>query len=216
MKTILRALSSLKGPFPVTDLANLPATPHSAFRLWLEDAIEQGEKEPHAMTLSTVDAYGHPDARVLILKNVDSRGWHFATKATSPKGCQIANRPFVAMTFYWPQLGRQIRIRGRAVELPASECASDFLERPDGSRSSAIASKQSQVLLDRKILEMEIGEAKSLLEENPGYVDPAWRVYAVDPVSVEFWQGAEDRTHQRVQYAKESGDNEWTRVALYP
>ncbi|KAL1608478.1 hypothetical protein SLS60_003420 [Paraconiothyrium brasiliense] len=216
MKSILRTLSSLKGPFPITNLADLPATPHSAFRLWLEDAIEQGEKEPHAMTLSTIDAYGHPDARVLILKNVDSRGWHFATKATSPKGSQIAVNSFVSLTFYWPQLGRQIRIRGRALELPASESADDFLERPDGSRISAVASKQSDVLLDGNTLENEIAKAKRLIEDTPGYVTPEWRVYAVDPVSVEFWQGAEDRKHQRIRYAKEIGDDEWTRAALYP
>lgn len=216
IKSILRALPSLKGPFLATDLTALPANPDSAFRIWLEDAIEQGVNEPHAMTLSTVDADGNPDARVLILKNVDSRGWHFAIKADSPKGAQISASPSVALTFYWSQLGRQIRIRGRAVALPESESADDFLERPIGSRVTAIASKQSEPMQDGKALTKRIEEARAFLEEKPGYVSPAWRVFAVIPASVEFWQGATDRMHQRARYEKQGENGEWAKVLLYP
>lgn len=215
-KTLLRGLPSLKGPFRDCDLTQLPDTPHAAFELWLQDAIDQGVKEPHAMTLSTVDADGAPDARVLILKNVDHRGWHFAIKGDSPKGVQIGASPNVALTFYWPALGRQIRIRGRANELPRSESADDFLGRPVGSRVTAIASVQSGVMLDKAEFDERINKARSLLEDDPAHVSPAWRVFAVAPQTVEFWQGATDRLHQRLRFEVHADDGIWARNALYP
>ena len=168
------------------------------------------------MTLSTVDEHGYPDARVLILKNVDHRGFHFAIKGDSPKGKQIINNPAVALTFYWSQLGRQIRIRGVAKELPASECAADFLERPAGSKITALASKQSEALTDRAALDQGLQMAKKKIEEQPDYVAPAWKVFAVAPNTVEFWQGATDRMHQRLNYHSSEGDETWLRDTLYP
>lgn len=215
-KTLLRGLSSLKGPFRPVDLASLPDTPHEAFHEWLQDAIDNDVKEPHAMTLSTVDEHGYPDARVLILKNVDHRGFHFAIKGDSPKGKQIINNPAVALTFYWSQLGRQIRIRGVARELPASECAADFLERPAGSKATALASKQSEVLTDKATLQQNFHEAKERIEAQPDYIAPAWKVFAVAPNVVEFWQGATDRMHQRLSYHISADDGTWIRDVLYP
>jgi len=216
IKSLLRGLPSLKGPFAVHDLSQFPETPRETFKLWLNDAIAQGVKEPHAMTLSTVDADGFPDARVLILKNVDERGWHFASKADSPKGHQIASSSKVALTFYWPQLGRQVRIRGEATELSASESAADFLERPLGSRATAIASRQSERLDETVDLGERIAKAEALIEGNPGYVSPLWRLYAVAPETVEFWQGATDRLHRRLRFEKVGEDRQWAKCALYP
>ena len=216
IKTLLRGLPSLKGPFKIDDFAHFPDTPQQAFKLWLNDAIAQGVKEPHAMTLSTVDADGLPDARVLILKNVDERGWHFASKADSPKGLQIASSPNVALTFYWPQLGRQIRIRGRATELSASENAADFLERPLGSRATAVASLQSERMDETIDLGGKIAEAQALIEGNPDYVSSLWRLYAVAPETVEFWQGATDRLHRRLRFEKRDENEQWVKCALYP
>lgn len=168
------------------------------------------------MTLSAIDANGHPDARVLILGNVDSRGWHFTIKACSPKGIHIGASSTVELTFYWPQLGRQIRIRGPALALPASECAQDFLERPIGLRIAAIASKQSEIMLDKSELEKRVVEAERGLDEIPGYIAPEWRVFAIDPVPAELRQGAEDRMHQRVRYEKQGRDHQCTKLVLYP
>ncbi|KAI4850390.1 pyridoxamine 5'-phosphate oxidase [Aureobasidium sp. EXF-8845] len=193
-----------------------PVTPHEAFHDWLQDAINNDVKEAHAMTLSTIDEFGCPDARVLILKNPDHRGWHFAIEADSPKGRQINNNPAVALTFYWPRLGRQIRIRGEAKELPVSECAADFLERPIGSKVTALASRQSEILEDTTALEQGLQEAKQKIESQPGYVAPAWTVLAVAPKTVEFWQGATDRMHQRLRYSMLDGDETWVRDVLYP
>jgi pyridoxamine 5'-phosphate oxidase len=215
-KTLLRGLLSLKGPFRPLDLASLPQTPHEAFHDWLEDAINNDVKEAHAMTLSTVDKFGCADARVLILKNLDHRGWHFAIKADSPKGRQINNNPAVALTFYWPQPGRQIRIRDEAKELSASECAADFLERPIGSKVTALASQQSEILADMTVLEQDLQQAKAKIEEQPDYVAPAWTVLAVAPKTVEFWQGATDRMHQRLRYSISDEDGTWSRDVLHP
>ena len=216
-KTLLRGLPSLKGPFRPLDITSLPNTPHEAFHDWLQDAINNNVKEPHAMTLSTVDEHGYPDARVLILKNLDHRGWHFAIKADSPKGRQITNNPAVALTFYWPQLGRQIRIRGVATELPDSESAADFLERPAGSKVTALASKQSEVLADTATLERNLKGAREKIEAQPEYVAPAWKVFAVAPKTVEFWQGATDRMHQRLRFrVSNEQDGTWSRDVLYP
>jgi pyridoxamine 5'-phosphate oxidase len=216
IKSLLRSLPSLKGPFKPDNFTPFPDTPQQAFTLWLNNAIAHGVKEPHAMTLSTVDADGFPDARVLILKNVDDRGWHFASKADSPKGLQIASSPKVALTFYWPQLGRQVRIRGRAAELSASESAADFLERPLGSRATAVASLQSERMDDTIDLGGRIADAQALIEGNPDYVSVLWRLYAVAPETVEFWQGATDRLHRRLRFEKHGEDGQWVKCTLYP
>lgn len=131
----LRDLKALEGPFDPVDFSAVGDSPQALFLDWLDEAIAAGIAEPHAMTLSTVDAEGHPDARMLILKNVDDRGWHFAISAASPKGRQIEANPAVALTFYWQNLGRQVRIRGRAVALDAAECAQDFLARSVDARA---------------------------------------------------------------------------------
>ncbi|KAI8719463.1 Pyridoxamine 5 -phosphate oxidase [Fusarium sp. LHS14.1] len=130
LRNQLRHLKVLEGPLSKCDFEAFPNTPQAAFELWMQEAIEARVKEPHAMTLSTVDDQGWPDARVLILKNVDTRGWHFAIKGNSPKGKQLVTNPYASLTFYWPEQGRQVRIRGRAVQLPEEECRQDFLDRP--------------------------------------------------------------------------------------
>ena len=216
LRTKLRTLKSLAGPFQDVNLDELPDTPHEAFELWLDEAIAAGVKEPHAMTLSTVDERGWPDARVLILKNVDSRGWHFAVNADSPKGQQIAGNNHVALSFYWPQLGRQIRLRGVASRLPDAECAQDFAARPLGSKVSAMATKQSRVLQGRDELLRAVGEAQKTIVEDPDQLLPKWTVYAVAPEAAEFWQGATDRLHQRLQYVPGIRSGQWQKQLLWP
>ncbi|KAF3025961.1 hypothetical protein E8E14_014984 [Neopestalotiopsis sp. 37M] len=210
----LRGLSSLKGPLPEFDPSILPDTPQKAFELWFDDAIAQGITEPHAMTLSTVDEQGRPDARVLILKDLDERGWHFAAKGTSPKGKQIEQNAEVALTFYWSKLGRQVRIRGTARAQSVEDCARDFAERPVSSKISAAASKQSDILTSPDDLKQALKSAEALFAENPDKVMPSWKVYAVAPTVVEFWQGATDRMHKRVVYKREG--EAWKKQALWP
>ena len=216
MKEILRKIPSLAEPLPEENLAALPECPQEAFKLWLTDALKAGVREPHAMTLSTVDENSLPDARVLILKNVDSRGWHFAIKAESPKGRQIETNPQVALTFYWPDLGRQIRMRGPAQALSPEECASDFLDRPLGSRTTALASKQSEIIEDKDEIRRRMDEAMAFLEKNPEHIEPGWRIYAVAPSVVEFWQGSSNRNHGRLRYELACEGERWSTARLWP
>jgi pyridoxamine 5'-phosphate oxidase len=122
----LRALKVLQGPFLPFDIESAPDDPTLLFLHWLETAIAHEVPEPHAMTLSTADQDGFPDARVLILKNVDSLGFHFAISAASRKGRQLSARPQAALTFYWQKLARQIRVRGVVVDLGPEASAADF------------------------------------------------------------------------------------------
>lgn len=215
-RTELRNTKVLEGPFPDLDFDKFPEIPHDAFKLWFHEAVAAGVREPHAMTLSTVDDQGHPDARVLILKNVDARGWHFAVKSDSPKGKQLAGNGHAALTFYWPQLARQIRLKGRAIELPEAESALDYQARPIESRISAVASDQSEVLFDRDTLIQNLAETKLKMSKDAMSGVEKWRVYTVAPDTVEFWQGEASRLHNRLQYTYNEGEDKWQKNLLWP
>jgi pyridoxamine 5'-phosphate oxidase len=214
MKDELRALKSLAGPFPPFDPDTAPDDPRALFASWLREAIEAGIKEPHAMVLSTVDAQGAPDARVLILKNLDHRGWHFATTDSGPKGRQIAGNPQVALTFYWPALGRQVRIRGLAARAEDMDCAADFLARPNGAKAVAMLARQSGPLESAQDLDMALAQQLRRLEEAPDLVAANWALFIVRPHAVEFWQGDEDRRHGRLRYLRDADG--WSRERLWP
>ena len=214
LRELLRGLKSLPGPYLPFDVAQAPRRPEALFAEWLQAAIDAGVREPHAMTLSTVDADGHPDARVLILKNVDEHGWHFAITRSSPKGRQVGHMPHVALTFYWPALGRQVRIRGVAHDMGAGIQAADFLARPLGSRAGGLLGRQSDVLESEQALEDALALQLRRLEAEPGLVAPQWAVYAVLPDVVEFWQGNEQRRHVRLRYVRD-GEG-WTTERLWP
>ncbi|MEU9004038.1 pyridoxamine 5'-phosphate oxidase family protein, partial [Streptomyces sp. NPDC048551] len=133
-----------KGPLPDFDPEQAPADPVRLFLSWLVEAVADGVRDPHAMTLSTVDPAGDPDARVLILKGVDASGWQFSGHAFSPKGGQLAGHPRAALTFYWPQHGRQVRIRGSVMPGTSEENAADFLDRrPQPVRKRCWAARAS-------------------------------------------------------------------------
>lgn len=212
----LRALPALAGPFPPVDFSCAPASPQDLFLDWLDAAIHAGIREPHAMTLCTVDEAGCPDARVLILKSVDERGWHFASSGHSPKGRQIQAQRAVALNFYWKELGRQVRIRGVARPLDGTESAQDFLARSLDARAGVLLAKQSAPLESPAEVGPAISAARKRLEADTGLIAPSWHVYAVAPSIVEFWQGAVDRLHQRLCYQRDDGESPWRRQLLWP
>lgn len=212
----LRDLKALEGPFDSVDFSQAGDSPQALFLGWLDAAISAGLAEPHAMTLSTVDAEGHPDARVLILKNVDERGWHFAISAASPKGRQIAATPSVALTFYWQKLGRQVRIRGRALALDAAECAQDFVARSVDARANVLLERQSTPLDGSASIALAVAEARARIAADPDLVAPVWQAYAVTPDMVEFWQGATDRLHNRLVFRRNDADANWDKELLWP
>jgi pyridoxamine 5'-phosphate oxidase len=214
LRSQLRALPSLAGPFPPFDPDSAPADPVVLFTDWLWSAIDAGVPEPHATTLSTVDGDGRPSARVLIIKNVDGRGWQFASSATSTKGRELAAAPWAALTFYWPALGRQVRVRGDVSRADAQESAADFRNRSLGSRVVGLLGRQSQRLDSRPDLDVAIERATERITLDPELVPPDWSVYTVHPREVEFWQGDRQRRHVRLRYLR-SGD-EWRRELLWP
>jgi pyridoxamine 5'-phosphate oxidase len=214
VRSQLRSLPSLAGPFPHFDPDSAPADPVVLFTEWLQGAIAAGVPEPHATTLSTVDSDGRPSARVLIIKNVDGRGWQFASSAASAKGRELATAPWAALTFYWPALGRQVRVRGDVSRADAQESAADFRNRSLGSRVVGLLGRQSQRLDSRLDLDIAIDRAAERITLDPELVPSDWSVYTVHPREVEFWQGDRQRRHVRLHYVR-SGD-EWRRELLWP
>lgn len=210
----LRKLKVLSGPYKSFDVCNLPSHPVELFLSWLNQAIESNEIEPHAMTLSTVDHEGFPDARVLILKNVQDNQFYFASSSESRKGEQLKFNPLAALTFYWPTLGKQIRIRGTVQQMGTEVNAEDFLARSIGARAIALTGKQSKALIEGENIEDTIQEMKKKIEQNPDVVSPDWTLYSVSAKEIEFWQGDEERKHTRIQYTFQ--EDKWVIKQLWP
>lgn len=214
LATRLRAIRVFGGNLPTFDPDDVPADPTTLFAKWLLEAIEAGVAEPHAMILSTVDGAGHPDARVLILKDVDDDGWWFASSSTGPKGAQLANTPWAALTCYWPGQGRQVRIRGEVRRASAEESARDFLARAQGGRAEALVGRQSQHLVDRHELSTALETATERVSSDPELVAEDWTRYLLRPREVQFFQGEQSRQHIRLRYTY-SGVA-WSHSQLWP
>jgi pyridoxamine 5'-phosphate oxidase len=217
LRSALRELPVLQGRAPAFDPALAPDDPVLLFAGWLDTAMRLGVTEPHAMTVATVDRNGEPDARVLILKAVDRAGFHFAVSSVSQKGADLAAHPVAALTFYWPELVRQVRVRGAVTADPPEVSAADFRARSDGSRAMALTRRQSQPLLDPAELDQALDKTWSELRADPQHVPDEWISYAVQPGRVEFWQGDPGRCHQRLLYvADPDAESRWTRTLLWP
>jgi pyridoxamine 5'-phosphate oxidase len=210
----IRNLKTLMGPFPYFNVNDAPQSPHELFLEWFQLAVDKGIREPHSMTLSTIDSRGFPDARVLILKDVDEKGWCLASSSQSKKGKQIEANPHVALTFYWSLIGRQVRIRGKAMKMEKDESTKDFLKRGTVARAVALMGKQSTILKDQHELEEALSKQTQRIRLNPDLVDPFWTFYRVEADSVEFWQADEDRKHIRLRYELEG--ETWLKNRLYP
>jgi pyridoxamine 5'-phosphate oxidase len=211
----LRALPSLAQQPPVRfEIERAPQSPEPLFVDWLTEAITSGEPEPHAMTLSTCDAQGMPDARVLILKDLDEHGWWFATSASSTKGQQLADTPAAALTFHWRRLARQVRVRGSVITGSRAQAAADFRARGVGARAVSLACRQSEPLLERQERPAEMRRATQALLSDPDVVPESWMLYGVQPVVVEFWQADPDRLHTRLRYTR--AESTWQRHLLWP
>lgn len=186
----------------------------SQFEVWLNEAISAQVPEPTAMHVATVDANGRPSGRVLLLKGVEDGQFQFYTNYLSRKGRQIADNPFVSLTFFWPELERQVRIEGRAQRLPESISDAYFASRPYTSRLGAWASEQSSEIPSKAEL---IKRAALFGMRYPIKVPrpPHWGGYAVIADRLEFWQGRPSRLHDRVLYTLQT-DGTWQRARLAP
>ena len=214
LRQLLRDIEVFAGELPVFDPLSAPDTPSELFTEWLLGALEAGVREPHAMMVSTAGADGNPTARTLILKGVGPDGWRFASDGGSVKARDLAQRPFAALTFYWPPLARQIRVRGPVVAAGAEDSAADFLARSTGARAEALVGRQSQPLADLAERDAAVKESLERLEDDPDLVAPGWTLHTVRPESVEFWQGDKERRHTRLVYVRE-GEG-WRKQLLWP
>jgi pyridoxamine 5'-phosphate oxidase len=196
------------------DVATVSPDPFEQFRAWFQDAEEAGLAKVNAMTLATADAAGRPSARLVLLKELDARGFVFFTNYGSRKGEQLGANPWAALVFYWDRFDRQVRVEGKVERVADEDSDAYFAARPRGARIGAIASPQSRPLADRAELEARIAE----VEREVGDDEPArpawWGGFRVVPERIEFWQGQPSRLHDRVEYVRERG--EWTPRRLAP
>jgi pyridoxamine 5'-phosphate oxidase len=196
--------------------SDIPADPISQFSKWFLEVLSSGLYDPNAMILATSTHDGKPSARVLLLKGFDEKGFIFYTSFLSRKGKEIARNPVVALTFYWAELERQVRIEGTVEKMTKEQSEEYFHSRPRESQIGAIASPQSQEIENRDILEKKWHELDAQYAGKEIIPKPAsWGGYIVKPQSVEFWQGRSNRLHDRIVYRR-SDKNSWKIVRLAP
>jgi pyridoxamine 5'-phosphate oxidase len=197
------------------DESDLPEDPLTQFTLWFEGALESEAEDPTAMVLSTVDEKGNPDSRVVLLKGIEDGSFLFYTNYHSTKGRQVQHHPQVALNFYWPTMVRQVRIRGRIQKISAEKSDAYFLSRPFKSQQSAVVSPQSQEIPNRSFLE----DALKDLEQSSHAMNLSrpkhWGGYQIIPSEIEFWQGRDNRLHDRIQYYKNK-QGQWLYRRLAP
>jgi len=196
------------------DRHELLEAPLAQFKAWFDQAKAAGVVEPNAMVLSTFGMDGFPSSRTVLLKAADERGFSFFTNYDSKKGEEIAANPRVTLLFPWFSLERQIHITGSLIKTSVEESVTYFARRPYGSQLGALASDQSDVIADRKVLEGRLAELKAKYPEGQVPKPPHWGGYRLIPHHYEFWQGRTNRLHDRFVYTLK-GDK-WEIARLSP
>ncbi|MCP3821883.1 pyridoxamine 5'-phosphate oxidase [Streptomyces sp. A3M-1-3] len=194
------------------------AEPMAQFARWFQQAVNSGLFEPNAMVVATATPDGRPSTRTVLLKAFDARGFVFFTNYGSRKGLEIAANPHVSLLFPWHPIARQIIVTGTAARIGRDETASYFRSRPHGSQLGAWASDQSEVIASREELDRRYAALAARYPENEQVpVPPEWGGYRIAPEEMEFWQGHENRLHDRLRYVTEgAGDGAWRLERLCP
>ena len=200
---------------PPLDQTRMEPTPFPLFARWFKEAEAAHLMEPAAMTLATCTPEGVLSARMVLLRRFDERGFCFFTNYSSRKGDELASNPRAALVLFWASLQRQIRIEGVVEKTSAAESDEYFFSRPRGHRLGAWASPQSQVIANREQLEQRMEEIDQRFQGLDVPRPETWGGYRVVPEMVEFWQGGENRLHDRLRYRRFSAEG-WILERLAP
>jgi len=197
------------------DAGSVDQNPFQQFHKWFGEALNAEVTEPNAMNLATVNEHGTPSARMVLLKGLENDRFVFYTNYQSRKGKELEKNPACALTFFWPELERQVRIEGVAARIPTERSDEYFRSRPRESQLGAWASPQSGLIDNRRILEERFAQIEKKFEGMEVLPRPhQWGGYEVDPHVIEFWQGGPGRLHDRIQYVKVDG--QWKIYRLAP
>ena len=202
----------LKGELNVEELSRDPII---QFERWYQDAEKANVDEPNGMTLATVNADGQPSARIVLLKGFGQKGFAFYTNYNSQKGQELNENPKAALVFWYKELQRQIRISGTVEKLSFDASQSYFHSRPKGSQMSAIASPQSQIITKEELIKRRAEIELKHKNDNDIPLPDYWGGYILKPSTIEFWQGRDDRLHDRMKYTL-SEDGKWGVDRLAP
>jgi pyridoxamine 5'-phosphate oxidase len=192
----------------------MAADPFVQFGQWLQRARDLELLDATAMTLATADSAARPSARIVLLKHFDAAGFCWYTDSRSQKGRELEANPQAALVFHWRDLSRQVRVHGTVVRLSAEEADQYFNVRPEGSRFSAAASHQSALIAGRASLEAEVARLRAAYPGGDVPRPPAWIGYRLAPDYFEFWQGQDDRLHDRIVY--QPGGDGWVMQRISP
>ncbi len=211
----MKSIADIRNEYTLAGLdeAELDRDPIQQFDVWMTQAIKAGVFEPTAMTLATATREGQPHARVVLLKQVDAAGFCFFTNYESAKGREIAANSQAALCIYWPPLERQVRITGTISKTSAAESDAYFQRRPRGSQLGAWVSKQSHTIASRELLEQGLREVTAKFAGADVTRPPHWGGYRVTPSEIEFWQGRQNRLHDRLVYTLVNGEWQIKRLA---
>lgn len=193
---------------------DIDKNPFEQFSIWFNEAVNSQLKDPNACTLATCGEDLIPHARVVLLKKYDERGFVFFTNYNSKKAKNISFNPNVCLNFAWLELERQIRINGTCKKLPLSESISYFASRSRGSQLGAWVSEQSSIISSRNILQIQLAKMKEKFQNSTIPLPDFWGGYILEPKFIEFWQGRQNRLHDRLCYKKEQ--NAWKIQRLAP
>ncbi|MBK8465557.1 MAG: pyridoxamine 5'-phosphate oxidase [Chloracidobacterium sp.] len=193
--------------------STMSADPFEQFSGWFDDALNADILDPNAMTVSTVGVDNRPSVRVVLLKGFDAAGFVFFTNYESNKGTDLTNNPHTVFHFFWPQLNRQVAIYGSVVKTSREESEKYFNSRPVDSRLAAWASAQSSEIKSRKVLEERFDEVRDKFGDDVP-LPPFWGGFRLKPEKFEFWQGRQNRLHDRVCY--ELREEAWELCRLSP
>jgi pyridoxamine 5'-phosphate oxidase len=194
---------------------DVAAEPIAQFRAWFDEAVRADLLDVNAMTLATADAHGRPDARTVLLKDVDADGFVFFTNYDSAKGRQLAANPRGCLLFFWAELERQVRINGAVTKTTAAESDQYFHSRPIESQIGAAISDQIRPIEHRSVLERKFEELVTKYKDAEVPRPANWGGYRLTPDAIEFWQGRKSRLHDRLLYTRQA-DGSWTRSRLAP